>query len=145
MFGRSQGDPPETPNKLIPRLKNPLFPQAETGTKLLKRRKNLYVDLQQFATLFLPQESAVFSPDGNSPGNTMENSGKQNPKMGFKSPPGIQVVAVEELTFGVGMPFPADLIPLTALPVSAREWARIISFNGNKHKSPHQPSHSMSS
>jgi hypothetical protein len=27
------------------------------------------------------------------------------------------------------MPFPADLIPLTALPVSAREWARIISFN----------------
>ena len=87
MFDRSQGDPPETPNKLIPRLKNPLFPQAETGTKLLKRRKNLYVDLQQFATLFLPQESAVFSPDGNSPGNTMENSGKQNPKMGFKPPP----------------------------------------------------------
>ena len=70
----------------------------------------------------------------------MENSGKQNPKMGFKSPPSIQVVAVEELTFGVGMPFPADLIPLTALPVSAREWARIISFNGNKRKG-----HSMSS
>ena len=38
------------------------------------------------ATVFLPQESAVFYPDGNSPGNTMENSGKQNPESGFKSP-----------------------------------------------------------
>jgi hypothetical protein len=46
----------------------------------------LYVDLQQFATLFLPQESAVFSPDGNSLGNTMENSGNENPEKGFKSP-----------------------------------------------------------
>jgi hypothetical protein len=43
--------------------------------------------VQQFATVFLPRESAVFYPDGKSPGNTMENSGKQNPKMGFKSPP----------------------------------------------------------
>jgi hypothetical protein len=30
--------------------------------------KNVYVELQQFATVSLPQESAVFYPDGNSPG-----------------------------------------------------------------------------
>src|SRR5580700_2222769 len=47
----------------------------------------MYVDLQQFAAVLLPLESAIFYPNGNSPGNTMENSGKQNPKMGFKSPP----------------------------------------------------------
>jgi hypothetical protein len=46
----------------------------------------LYVDLQQFATVFLPQESAVFYPDGNSPGKNLEKSGKENPKKGFKSP-----------------------------------------------------------
>ena len=42
--------------------------------------------MQQFATVFLRQESAVFYPDGNSQGNTTENSGKWNPEMGFKSP-----------------------------------------------------------
>ena len=31
--------------------------------------------------------STGFYPDGNSPGKSVENSGKQNPKMGFKSPP----------------------------------------------------------
>jgi hypothetical protein len=36
----------------------------------------MYVDLQHFATVSLPQASAVFYPDGNSPGKTMENSGK---------------------------------------------------------------------
>ena len=46
----------------------------------------MYVDLQQFAAVLLPLESAIFYPNGNSPGNTMENSGKQNPKMGFKPP-----------------------------------------------------------
>jgi hypothetical protein len=43
--------------------------------------------VRRFATVFFPQESAVFYPDGNSPGKTMENSGKQNPERGFKSPP----------------------------------------------------------
>jgi hypothetical protein len=38
-------------------------------------------------TIFFPLDSVVFYPDGNSQGNIMENSGKQNPKMGFKSPP----------------------------------------------------------
>jgi hypothetical protein len=38
-------------------------------------------------TVFLPLLSAGFYPDGNSPGKHLENSGKQNPKMGFKSPP----------------------------------------------------------
>jgi hypothetical protein len=47
----------------------------------------MYVDLQQFAAVLLPRESVIFHPDGNSPGKYMENSGKQNPKMGFKSPP----------------------------------------------------------
>jgi hypothetical protein len=47
----------------------------------------MYVDLQQFAAILLPPESAIFHPDGNFRGNTMENSGKQNPKTGFKSPP----------------------------------------------------------
>ena len=42
--------------------------------------------VRRFATVFLPQESAVFYPDENSPGKNLENSGKQNPKMGFKSP-----------------------------------------------------------
>jgi hypothetical protein len=43
-----------------------------------------YVDLQQFCFHCLPVFStriALFQ------GNTLENSGKQNPKMGFKSPP----------------------------------------------------------
>jgi hypothetical protein len=46
----------------------------------------VYVDRPQFATLLLPLTSTGFYPDGNSR-NTLENSGKQNPKMGFKSPP----------------------------------------------------------
>ena len=46
----------------------------------------MYVDLQQFAAVLLPLESAIFYPNGNSPGNTMENSVKQNPKTGFKPP-----------------------------------------------------------
>ena len=54
---------------------------------MAKTQKKFVRRLQQFATVFLPQESAVFYPDGNSPGNTIENSGKQNPGMGFKSPP----------------------------------------------------------
>jgi hypothetical protein len=33
-----------------------------------------------------PLDSVVFYTDGNSLGNTMEDSGKQTPKMGFKSP-----------------------------------------------------------
>jgi hypothetical protein len=39
------------------------------------------------ATLLIPLFSAGFYPDGNSPGKHLENSGKQSPKMGFKSPP----------------------------------------------------------
>jgi hypothetical protein len=46
----------------------------------------MYVALQQFAAILLPPESAIFYPDGNFRGNTMENSGKQNPETGFKSP-----------------------------------------------------------
>jgi hypothetical protein len=46
----------------------------------------MYVDLQQFAAVLLPLESAIFYPDDNLQGNTMENRGKQNPKTGFKSP-----------------------------------------------------------
>ena len=48
-----------------------------------KEREN---ELSSFAAILLPPESAHFYPDGNFRGNTMENSGKQNPKMGFKSP-----------------------------------------------------------
>jgi hypothetical protein len=47
----------------------------------------MYVDLQQFAAVLLPLHSTVFHADGNFRGNTLENGGKQNPKMGFKSPP----------------------------------------------------------
>jgi hypothetical protein len=47
----------------------------------------MYVDLQQFAANLLPRESAIFHPDGKLRGNIMENSGKQNPETGFKSPP----------------------------------------------------------
>jgi hypothetical protein len=47
----------------------------------------MYVDLQHFATVSLPQESAVFYTDGIPPEKTMENSAKQNPESGFKSPP----------------------------------------------------------
>ena len=47
----------------------------------------MYVDLQQFAAVLLPLKSANFYPNGNSPGKTLENSGKQIPKTGFKSPP----------------------------------------------------------
>jgi len=44
----------------------------------------MYVDLQQFAAVLLPLFSTLMEiPQG----NTLENSGKQNPKMGFKSPP----------------------------------------------------------
>jgi hypothetical protein len=72
------------------------------------------------------------------PGNTMENSGKWNPERGFKSPRALS--CCYSITYvETGMPIPADLIPLTALLISAREWARIISFNGNKRKDRHQP------
>jgi hypothetical protein len=47
----------------------------------------MYVDLQQFAAFLFPLPSTVFHADGNSLGKALENSGKQNPKMGFKSPP----------------------------------------------------------
>jgi hypothetical protein len=46
----------------------------------------MYLGLQQFAAILLPLDSAVFHPYGNSAGKTMENSGKQNPKTGFKPP-----------------------------------------------------------
>jgi hypothetical protein len=46
----------------------------------------MYVDVQQFAAILLPPESAIFYADGNLRGNTMENSGKQNPETGFKPP-----------------------------------------------------------
>jgi hypothetical protein len=44
-------------------------------------------NVRRLAAVLLPRESAVFYPDGNFQGNTMENSGKQNPESGFKSPP----------------------------------------------------------
>jgi hypothetical protein len=47
----------------------------------------MYVDLQQFAAILLPVASTVFHTDGSFLGNAMENSGKQNPETGFKSPP----------------------------------------------------------
>ena len=46
----------------------------------------MYVDLQQFAAILLPRESAIFFPVGNFRGKTLENSGKQNPETGFKPP-----------------------------------------------------------
>jgi hypothetical protein len=41
----------------------------------------------RLAAVLLPLPSSVFSRLAVFLGNTMENSGKQNPKMGFKSPP----------------------------------------------------------
>ena len=61
--------------------------------------------VRRFATVSLPQEFAVFYPDGNSQGKHLENSGKQNPKKGFKSPPeqrrksGVQHFATVFATF----------------------------------------------
>ena len=52
-------------------LKNALhfgFCGRGKGKERLKRVEKMYVDVQQFATISLPQESAVFYPDGNSPG-----------------------------------------------------------------------------
>ena len=46
------------------------------GNERSKRAGKMYVDLQHFATVSLPHESAVVYPDGTSPGKTMENSGK---------------------------------------------------------------------
>jgi hypothetical protein len=57
------------------------------GKESSKHIEILYVDRPQFATLLLPPSSTGFYPDGILPGKTLENSGKQNPKMGFKSPP----------------------------------------------------------
>ena len=48
--------------------------------------KNVYLEPPQKTTLLLPLTSTGFYPDGNSPGKTLENSGKQNPEMEFKSP-----------------------------------------------------------
>jgi len=56
------------------------------GRERSKRIENLYVEPPQKTTLLLPLTSTGFYPDGNSPGNTMENSGKWNPQSGFKSP-----------------------------------------------------------
>jgi hypothetical protein len=45
------------------------FPRAGKGLqKGLKHTKKLHVVLQQFAAISLPQESAVFYPDDNFPG-----------------------------------------------------------------------------
>src|ERR1700730_841599 len=51
------------------------------GKKSSKHIEILYVDRSQFATLLLPLTSTGFYPDGNSLGKSMENSGKQNPKI----------------------------------------------------------------
>jgi hypothetical protein len=42
--------------------------------------------VRRLTTILFPLDSVVFYPNGKSPGNSMANSGKQNPKMGFKSP-----------------------------------------------------------
>ena len=47
----------------------------------------MYVDRLQFTTVFLLLLSTDFTLMEIPEGNTLENSGKQNPKMGFKSPP----------------------------------------------------------
>jgi hypothetical protein len=39
-------------------------------------------------------------------GNTMENSGKQSPKMGFKSPLALKLLLLNNLHFRTAMPFP---------------------------------------
>ena len=68
-------------------LKNALhfgFCGPGKGKERLKRVETLYVDVQHFAAVLLPLDSADFHPDGNSQGKRLENSGKQNPKMGFK-------------------------------------------------------------
>lgn len=39
--------------------------------------KKTYVDLQQFAAILLPPESAIFYPDGNLRGKTLENGGQR--------------------------------------------------------------------
>jgi len=50
-------------------------------------------------------------------GNTMENSGKQNPKMGFKPPraemPTFKWLFLKNLRSTTGMPFPASLSRLS--------------------------------
>jgi hypothetical protein len=52
------------------------------GKESSKHIEILYVDRPQFATLLLPPSSTGFYPDGILPGKNLENSGKQNPKMG---------------------------------------------------------------
>jgi hypothetical protein len=73
------------------------------GRHKSKHMQTLYVEPPQNTTLLLPPTSAGFYPDGNSPGKYMENSGKQKPKMGFKSPraemPSFKWLFFEELWF----------------------------------------------
>jgi hypothetical protein len=58
----------------------------------------------------LPLISTDFYPDGNSPGKHLENSGKQNAKMGFKSPPEQRrnLAATRDHTFNPSIDFHAD-------------------------------------
>jgi hypothetical protein len=60
--------------------------------------------LQQLAAVLLPLPSTVFHAHGNFPGSAMENSGKPNPKMGFKSPPGRGEKSAVGAAFGARLP-----------------------------------------
>jgi hypothetical protein len=85
VFGRPQsGNKPCPPQN---RVILGFFKSLGKGKELSKHIKTLYVDSPQKTTLLLPSSSTGFYADGNSAGKRMENSGKQNPKMGFKSPP----------------------------------------------------------
>ena len=57
----------------------------------------MYVDLQQFAAVLLPLGSAIFYPNGNSLGKTLENSGKQIPKNGVQVPPRAEIAVFKWL------------------------------------------------
>jgi hypothetical protein len=70
----------------VPWIKN-AFSWDFHHPKMIKTHIKNVRDLNKKAKLLLPLLSTDFYPDGNSQGNTMENSGKQNPKRGFKSPP----------------------------------------------------------
>jgi hypothetical protein len=62
-------------------------PETRRATLRLQRiqlKQKKYVDLQQFCLHYLPLLSTLTAI---SLGNAMENSGKQTPKSGFKSPP----------------------------------------------------------
>jgi hypothetical protein len=63
------------------------YPRNATSDSKVSANITKTKRVRRLAAVLLPLPSTVFHTDGSFLGNAMENSGKQNPETGFKSPP----------------------------------------------------------